>query len=1431
MFGVLPPFTSARTPTFGATDADTRYNAHQQFLATTFLLNADPRRYGTLVYELRNQYASGENRFPLTPLEAYKLLNAREKNDADRSRLTNPRRRPPPPGSSDADAKTKTPPANPSNENPRHHQYFMPRHLSFLTHNPLPGTTILLDTGATDSLFNNPALLSTIHPKQPPLTLHTNGGPHIATQQGVYHGLTIPIPVWYNPKSLANILALCDVAQHLRITMDTSTELAIHVHLPTGHLIRFTQLDCGLYAYQPHQPNTTKVRVNAYSCLQSVSTHRAQFTRRELQGADRALDLYRRLGRPSQTLFINALRDNHILNSPVTADDASRAFHIYGPDIAFLKGTRTDRPPAPHVPTFIPQPLPTFITAHHREVTLCVDYFYTQRQGFLHIIDRKFHYRHSFPIRDRSRATMLKHLPQVIQTYTNRGLNVRDVHADREFECIRHDIAPIALHVTTTNTHVGEIERSIRTMKERMRTTAHGMPYTRLPRVMVKELVTQATDLLNRFPSGRGLTREHSPAAIITGAAKPDYNHFQLEFGAYVQLYDNTTNTMKSRTFGAIALHSTGNADGSYAFMSLVTGERVTRAPGFWTELPITDLAIARVHAIAKAEGQPPLQEKNLLVEWRPDQPLDEDAYDHDYAPSPPEQDDGDTLPSDIFEPIDGAEIQALTAEDFGALTPAAPALDTGNESGATDNNEPGASPATHADQHEELTAQGVDNGTHGVATHTDSPTPNDESVFSDTASDGAAADQPGLVLDNAHDSQQAHHPDTVDANDVVDANDTDAGEQPENDPLPDEPGTRYNLRPSRNRDYSHRLAQSMDSPTNRQAYEPPSNTQLFLASPQATDNAPVPEERQDMFRHVLLNQMSARVGYKRFGNVAREATRKEFKQLVDKDVFTPVHASTITQQERQQSLRAVNLIKEKRDGTIKGRTCADGRKQRHLYDRSDTASPTVSADALFLTVIVDAIENRDVATADIVGAYLHAPMDDFVLMRLTGEDVTLMTQVEPSFLPFVNIEGNARVLYLRLNKALYGCVKSALLWYNLFYTTLQQHGFHLNPYDPCVANATFNDRQCTITWYVDDTKISHVDPNVVTKVIKDIEGHFGTMKVTRGKVHEFLGMHIDYTMPGSATITMKSYLKEAIRDSKLDITRCAATPATRHLFTVDPSSTRLETRDADAFRSVVCKLLYVALRGRPDILTTVCFLATRVSRPVEQDERKLRRLLEYINGTIDLALVLGATNLGTLHTWVDASYATHPDMRSHTGGLLSFGTGTIMCRSSKQKLNTKSSTEAELVGASDYLPNTIWAMNFLRHQGHTVRDSFLHQDNQSAMKLAQNGRISAGQKSRHIHIRHFWITDRLRSDRIRLQYCPTDTMLADFLTKPLQGALFVRFRKVLLGHAPIDSLLSPTSPALSQERVEECVEPVQFEADSSDVADDVDDRDKRSVL
>ena len=276
--------------------------------------------------------------------------------------------------------------------------------------------------------------------------------------------------------------------------------------------------------------------------------------------------------------------------------------------------------------------------------------------------------------------------------------------------------------------------------------------------------------------------------------------------------------------------------------------------------------------------------------------------------------------------------------------------------------------------------------------------------------------------------------------------------------------------------------------------------------------------------------------------------------------------------------------------------------------------------------------------------------MNDYVLMRLEGEDVDLMCNVNPSYKAYVHRNRNGKkTLFLCLARALYGCVQSALLWYELFSSTLKQMGFKLNPYDLCVANAQIKGAQCTIVWYIDDNKISHVNPAVVSDVIRQIEAKFGNMTVTRGLQHEFLGMNITLDRATKTVkITMASYLQEAIAESGMEISRVAATPATHSLFEVGVEAAPLTGATADTFRRIVCKLLYVGIRARADILTALSYLTTRISKPNTHDHKKLKRLLEYLNGTMNLALVIGADGSDTLvYTWVDASYDLHTILRS----------------------------------------------------------------------------------------------------------------------------------------------------------------------------------------
>jgi hypothetical protein len=105
------------------------------------------------------------------------------------------------------------------------------------------------------------------------------------------------------------------------------------------------------------------------------------------------------------------------------------------------------------------------------------------------------------------------------------------------------------------------------------------------------------------------------------------------------------------------------------------------------------------------------------------------------------------------------------------------------------------------------------------------------------------------------------------------------------------------------------------------------------------------------------------------------------------------------------------------------------------------------------------------------------------------------------------------------------------------------------------------------------------------------------------------------------------------------------------------------------------------------------------------------------------MPLILKADSLDIVKWWVDVSYATHGNCKGHTGATMSMGTGSITGISKKQKINTRSSTESELVGVHDVAPHMLWTRYFIEAQGYKLKESILHQDNMSAMLLETNGK------------------------------------------------------------------------------------------------------------
>ena len=568
-------------------------------------------------------------------------------------------------------------------------------------------------------------------------------------------------------------------------------------------------------------------------------------------------------------------------------------------------------------------------------------------------------------------------------------------------------------------------------------------------------------------------------------------------------------------------------------------------------------------------------------------------------------------------------------------------------------------------------------------------------------------------------------------------------------------------------------------------------NTQLLQS-----DTASKLRKVGKSFLKVVLNQMSVKEGLRKHGSRAFAALLKEMKQLHDgampgKPVIMPIAHDDLTKKEKREALEAISLLKEKRDGKIKCRTCANGKKQRrYVKDTDDWSSPTASLEAILSTLLIDVIEGRSVTIADIPGAYLHAdmPKDRTLLLKLTNELVEIMCEIDPQYEKEVKMEGNTKVLYVKIVRALYGCLESALLWYEHYSKSLIEMGFTLNPYEPCVANKIVNGSACTVVFYVDDNKISHRDPIVVQNVVAELSKRFGsitTHKVEVDKPFDFLGMNITLRRDKKFEVEMCKQLNEAIMWFGEEVKDRPKTPANKNLFETSVDADPLDEKRAEVFHSVVAKLLYISKRARPDIEVAISYLCRRVSCSNQADWEKLRRVIGYISGTINETRTIGAKNIQDLYTWVDAAYAVHDDFRSQTGGCMSFGHGLIHHKSSIQKLNTKSSTEAEVVATSEYVPHNIWLKNFLLEQGYFINNNTLFQDNQSAIRMESNGNKSCTGNSRHVNIRYFFVKDRIDKKELKVCYCPTHVMLADFFTKPLQGSLFKFYKEIIMGRRP----------------------------------------------
>ncbi len=415
-------------------------------------------------------------------------------------------------------------------------------------------------------------------------------------------------------------------------------------------------------------------------------------------------------------------------------------------------------------------------------------------------------------------------------------------------------------------------------------------------------------------------------------------------------------------------------------------------------------------------------------------------------------------------------------------------------------------------------------------------------------------------------------------------------------------------------------------------------------------------EDREEFALGVALVHYLMNAGIRKFKAKGEAGVTKEFTQMHDMSVFCPIEVEALTYNKRKKALSLLLFLKEKRDSLVKASMCADGCKQKDgTWSKQNTTLPTVAMKLVFITAIVNTYKEHNVACFDIPGASSHANIKEDITMVLKGRLVELMVQVTPNLCRkyiTVDREGTA-ILYVKMQKALYGLLRSALLFYRKLVANQESDGFVLNPYDLYVANKVVNGKQMTVCWHVDNLKVSHCNPNQVTIFGEWLRKKYGMAVAThQGKVHDYLSMIFDFSAKGKVMVTMVEYIKNIIRDFPEEITGIKTSPAADHLFTVrDPSLAKaLPEKQAMAFHCVTAQLLFLSARVWRDIQPITAFLTTQVRLPDKDNWGKVKRVLSYLKGTLHMPLILLADSLTLLQWWVDVAYAVHDNCRGHTG-------------------------------------------------------------------------------------------------------------------------------------------------------------------------------------
>lgn len=441
-----------------------------------------------------------------------------------------------------------------------------------------------------------------------------------------------------------------------------------------------------------------------------------------------------------------------------------------------------------------------------------------------------------------------------------------------------------------------------------------------------------------------------------------------------------------------------------------------------------------------------------------------------------------------------------------------------------------------------------------------------------------------------------------------------------------------------------------------------------------------------------------------------------------------------------------------------KARLVAQGFSQKFGTDYDEVFAPVAKQTTFKILLAVASAEKMKVKHLDVKTAFLYGELEEPIYMK------------QPQ--GFV-VEGKEEKVCL-LRRSIYGLKQAGRVWNQLLSQVLIDAGYSQSTNDSCLFTLASGEDIIHVLIHVDDIITASTHDEMLENLEKILHSKFEVNNL--GDVRSYLRMEIQRNDNGWFGVNQTAYIRKIANDYGLVDAKPSNVP-------MDVSYRKQISGDIlvsnERYRSLIGSLLYVSVNTRPDIAASVGILSQKVERPTQEDWNEVKRVVKYLKGTADLSLVIGNDDQHeNLIGYADADWAEdRMDRKSVSGHVFRFKGNTIGWRSKKQTVVAMSSAEAEYISLSEACRELVWIRRLLNdfHQPQNTA-TIIYEDNQSCLKLAQNENLSG--RTKHIDTKKYFVKDYIDKGEMFCDYCPTEEMIADMLTKPLPVKALMKFRE-----------------------------------------------------